>query len=91
MSKRASRESRAADRKPIDLSTRLALRPPEAAAALGVCERTLRALQPEIPSVRIGRTLLYPVRELEAWLSRRATAEKTELDSVVESVLDELR
>ena len=91
MSKRASRESRAADRKPIDLSTRLALRPPEAAAALGVSERTLRSLQSELPSVRIGRTLLYPVRELEAWLSRRAAAQKSELDSVVEGVLRDLR
>ena len=79
------------NRNPIDLCTRLALRPREAAAALGVSERTLRSLQSELPSVRIGRTLLYPVRELEAWLSRRVTADKCRLDSVVEGVLSELR
>lgn len=90
MSERGEMAPRDEDRKAIDLSTRLALRPREAAAASGICERALRTLQPELPCVRIGRSLLYPVRELEAWLSRRARAEKSQLDSVVEGVLDDL-
>jgi hypothetical protein len=91
MSRSTDGTSRPEASKPIELSTRLALRPREAAAALGICERTLRELQPELPTVRVGRSLLYPVRELEAWLSRRASTEKNELDSVVASVLDDLR
>ena len=75
----------------VDLSTRLALRPREAAAALGICERTLRTLQPELPCVRVGGTVLYPVKALEEWLSRRAEAEGNRLDAVVEDVLDDLR
>ena len=75
----------------VDLSTRLALRPREAAAALGVSERTLRTLRSELVCVRIGGTLLYPVRELEAWLSQRAVSEKNRLDVAVEDVLESLR
>ena len=53
----------------------LALRPREAAAALGISERTLWGLkaQGRIPFVQVGRVTLYPVRELEAWLTARAT------------------
>ena len=50
---------------------RLALRPREAAESLGVCERTLRDL-PDVPRLKLnGGTVLYPVRELERWLSDR--------------------
>lgn len=61
----------------------LALRPREAAKALGISPRTLWGLtQPRgpIPCVRIGRgkrqTVLYPLTDLQAWLSRQAEAEK---------------
>lgn len=56
----------------------LALRPREAAKALGISPRLLWQLthDGEIPCVRVGsgkrRTVLYPVGELQAWLSRRA-------------------
>ncbi|HUY88703.1 MAG TPA: helix-turn-helix domain-containing protein [Pirellulales bacterium] len=60
----------------------LALRPREAAKALGISPRLLWQLthDGEIPCVRVGsgkrRTVLYPVADLQAWLSRRAgTAE----------------
>ncbi len=50
---------------------RLALRPLEAAKALGVCERTLRAL-PGVPRLKLnGGTVLYPVAALERWLADR--------------------
>ncbi len=46
-------------------------RPREAAESLGVCERTLRDL-PGLPRLKLnGGTVLYPVRELEQWLSDR--------------------
>jgi hypothetical protein len=60
----------------------LALRPREAAKALGISARTLWGLtapRGPIPCLRIGhgkrRTVLYPVADLQAWLSRQAEAE----------------
>lgn len=52
----------------------LALRPDEAAQALGVCRRTLYAWTKRglIPYVRVGRAVLYPVSELRAWLRQSA-------------------
>jgi len=56
---------------------RLALRPREAAAALGVCEWVLWEMTKadQVPHVRIGKTgksVIYPVDELRTWLSRKA-------------------
>jgi excisionase family DNA binding protein len=56
----------------------LALRPREAAKALGISARTLWGLtapRGPIPCVRLGsgkRTVLYPTADLQAWLSREA-------------------
>ena len=62
---------------------RLALRPREAAKALGISTRTLWMLtapRGPIPCLRIGRgrrpVVLYPVAGLQAWLGRPAEAEK---------------
>ena len=46
-----------------------------AAAALGIGERLLWSMtnRREIPHVKIGRRTVYPVRELERYLSKRAT------------------
>lgn len=59
----------------------LALRPRDAAKALGISARTLWGLtapRGPIPCLRIGRgkrrTVLYPVADLQAWLSRQAEA-----------------
>lgn len=53
----------------------IALRPREAAAALGVSRRTLSTLTADresgIPHVRLGGCLLYPSRELQDWLASR--------------------
>ena len=60
----------------------LALRPREAAKALSISPRLLWQLTHDgvIPCVRVGsgkrRTVLYPTADLQAWLSRRAKAEK---------------
>jgi excisionase family DNA binding protein len=62
----------------------LALRPREAAKALGISPRLLWQLTHDgvIPSVRVGsgkrRTVLYPTAELRAWLSRQVAASQQE-------------
>lgn len=65
----------------------LALRPREAAKALGMSERTLWGLSAPrgpIPCLRIGhgkrQTVLYPVAELQAWLSRQGRLAETLAD-----------
>lgn len=54
--------------------TSLALRPREAAKALGVSERLLWQWTHDgaIPHLRVGRTILYPVDMLQEWLRRQA-------------------
>ena len=61
----------------------LALRPREAAKALGISARTLWGLtspRGPIPCLRIGhgkrQTVLYPTAMLEQWLAEQAEAEK---------------
>lgn len=56
----------------------LSLRPREAAKALGVSERTLWewSRRGDIPHVRIGRAVLYPVDGLREWLRQRAETTK---------------
>ena len=57
----------------------LALRPREAAKVLGISERLLWQLTHDghIPCVRIGtgkrRAVLYPVSELQAWLTQQSS------------------
>ena len=53
---------------------RLALRPKEAARALGISERLLwsKTNAHEIPHCRIGRAILYPVDLLREWLALQA-------------------
>ena len=52
---------------------RLALRPDEAAAALGISRSIFyRDVLPELRCVNIGRVRVVPVSELERWLDRQA-------------------
>lgn len=63
------------------MRNRLSLRPLEAAKALGISPRLLWQLTHDgvVPCVRVGsgkrQTVLYPVADLQAWLSRQAEAE----------------
>jgi excisionase family DNA binding protein len=52
----------------------LALRPREAARALGIGERKLWELtnRGEIPHAKLGRATVYPIAALERWLAERA-------------------
>jgi excisionase family DNA binding protein len=57
----------------------LALRPRDAAVALGISERLLQdwAKTHGLPCVRLGQVVLYPVDEVRAWL-RAQTMEEQE-------------
>ena len=53
---------------------RLALRSKDAARALGIGERLLwsKTNSGEIPHVRIGKAIIYPVHLLHDWLTEQA-------------------
>ncbi|WP_407936158.1 helix-turn-helix domain-containing protein [Gemmata algarum] len=63
-------------------SPALALRPRDAARVLGVSARTLWGWTQAglVPCVRVGsgkrKTVLYPVADLQAWLTRQSEAAK---------------
>lgn len=76
--------------KPALLHERLALRPKEAAAALGLSERTFRDLLPRLPHVRLEGAVLIPTKLLERWLEDRATAQTHEADTLAEGILADL-
>jgi excisionase family DNA binding protein len=74
----------------VRLADRLALTVPEAAATLGVSERHLRSMLPEIPHTRLGGRVVIPVEPLREWLRNRAHAEQAAADSVAEEILADL-
>lgn len=52
---------------------RLALSPDEAAASIGIARSTFYdTVLPELRVSHVGRRVLIPVRELDAWLERNA-------------------
>jgi excisionase family DNA binding protein len=56
----------------ISLGKQLLIIPREAAKALAISERTLWQLTKDgvIPCVRIGRSVRYDLRDLQAWIDR---------------------
>lgn len=56
----------------------LALRAKEAARLLGISQRSLWTItkRKDIPHVRIGRTVTYPVDALRDWLKKRSKGGK---------------
>jgi hypothetical protein len=72
------------DKAPTSAASPLALRPKQAAKALGISPRLLSDLTKDgvVPCVRVGsgkrKTPLYPVALLQDWLNREA-AKKEEL------------
>ena len=74
----------------LHLADRLALRPKEAAEALGVSERTLRQLAPELPRVSRGRVVLYPVEALREWLRREVRIEGARVRIAADEALERL-
>ena len=72
---------------PLDLANRLALSPEEAAAALGIGERTLRQILPELPHFYVGRRVLLPVESLRAWAEEQAASEVARSDAIADEVI----
>jgi excisionase family DNA binding protein len=75
----------------LDLAGRLALRPAEAAKALGVSERTLRSMLSRLPHFRDGGAVLIPVGALERWLEERVKAEANALARLEEEFAARIR
>ncbi len=71
----------------LHLADRLALRVPEAARALGISERQLRQLLPQLPHMRLGGCVVLPVDPLRRWLSEATKAGKSRVDAAVDEVL----
>ena len=88
--KRASETEPAVSEAPLRIEGRLALRPVEAARALGLSERTLREILPQLPHLRAGTAVLIPVDLLREWLRDQAHSENAKVDAVVKDTLVKL-
>lgn len=75
---------------PLILASRLALRLPEAAEALGISERAFRDILPEVPHTRIGRSVIIPVGPFEDWLRKRTEAEQESGKDIAQEIFDQL-
>lgn len=75
---------------PPRLREPLALSPKEAAKALGVSERHLRNLLPELPHVHLGNRVVIPIEALRRWLEEQTRIEHSRIDKVVDEVLQGL-
>jgi excisionase family DNA binding protein len=75
----------------IHLPDRLALTIPEAATAVGVSERLIRDLLPEIPHCRLGNRVVIPVSLLVEWLRKRAEKEQNVVGKAVNEILEEIQ
>jgi excisionase family DNA binding protein len=75
----------------IGLRDRLALRPKEVAAALGVAEKTVRnwMKDEDLPFLRLNGVVLIPLGDLQEWLSGRVTSERR-ADRIVEEILEDI-
>ena len=75
----------------LDLTDRLALRPAEAATALGIGERTLRKWMRDesLPYFRVDGAVRIPVGDLRVWMSERLQSQRR-TDDVAEEIVREL-
>lgn len=80
-----------ANKRSAHLDERLALSIPEAARALGVGERMLRAQLAEVPHVHIGGRVVIPVDAMRAWLERRSRVEASQASRLAEELLRDLK
>ncbi len=83
-------EGIASDGSGCPLTDRLALRPGEAARALGVSERTLRSMLPALPHFREGNVVLIPVDGLRDWLRERCKAEDSNPKNIADQIVRSL-
>ena len=73
------------------LAERLALTVSETAAALGVSERHLRDLLPEIPHTYLGSRIVIPVGTMQKWLEEQTKNETNLVDKTVDEILREIK
>jgi hypothetical protein len=73
-----------------DLSTRLALRPVEAADALGISERKLREILPTLPVIRMDGCILIPIEPLRERLRELTRVHGNDLLNTVNQVMSDL-
>jgi len=79
--------SRSSPEPRAELTDRLALRPAEVARALGLSERTIRQILPQLPHLRVGGAVLVPVEGLREWLRTQSRIEGSNVDRAVKEVL----
>jgi hypothetical protein len=75
----------------VRISERLALSVPEAATAIGVSERLIRSVLPDIPHCRLGNRVVIPVPLLVEWLRKEAQKEQTVVGKAVNEILEEIQ
>ena len=75
----------------VRLSERLALSIPEAAASLGVSERLMRSVLPDIPHCHVGNRIVIPISLLDEWLRKQAQEEPTVVGKAVDEILEEIQ
>jgi hypothetical protein len=75
----------------VDLQGRMALRPREVAQVLGISERLVRQILPELPHTRIGSAVVVPKDMLGEWLRKRAHNEGNRVNTVVDEVVTALK
>ena len=76
--------------KPFQLSNRLGLRPAEVADVLGISERSVRQVLPELPHLRIGTAVVVPVDALRDWLRSHAQQGPGRIGAIVDDVMSSL-
>ncbi len=82
--------SRSSPEPRAEFTDRLALRPAEVARALGLSERTIRQILPQLPHLRVGGAVLVPVEGLREWLRTQSRIEGSTVDRAVQEVLASL-
>ena len=75
----------------VRLSERLALSISEAAKALGVSERLMRTVLPDIPHCHVGNRVVIPVALLDEWLREQAGKEQNVVGKAVNDILEEIQ
>jgi hypothetical protein len=75
----------------VRLAERAALSIPEAARAVGVSERLIRTLLPEIPHCHLGNRVVIPVSLLVEWLRKQAQEEQNVVGKAVNEILEEIQ
>ncbi len=72
----------------VRLSERAALTIPEAARSLGISERHLRTVLPEIPHFHLGGRVLIPQGQLVEWMRSEVDRERNHTDEIARKVVE---